>query len=750
MSLKSIASAIFFLAAAAWLSGAAPSPAAAEGTGSDAESLLGKETLAAVRLARDFAHAGTDMQATLLAKIAEQLRERRLLLAQIVEKNPGAMHRLALPRHLADIFPEEARTEIEQHADLEGTLQVIFEEYGDHHLLRHYLISNGRRLPLYFVGAPPDVMSGTRVRAHGMVFGTAAASSEATAMVVDVGATGVELLAAGGTATTSGGTPIPANTFGEQRTAVLLVNFPANPAQPWTVEQARTYVFGTPSDFIRENSSGQTWLSGDVFGWFTIPVDIATCDTSSISWQAQVAAKNAGIDLTQYSKYIYAFPDIGCAWSGLASVGGNPAEAWFDGTLATSGVVAHEIGHTYGLAHSHALEGGAQSFPTNGTAIDYGDVLDTMGSTSAGHFNAFQKQRLGWLDYGSSPMITHVTTSGSYTIKPYAAAGSGPRALQIPQGTDASGLPVSFYLEYRQPTGFDSFLTGSPYAANVLNGVVLHAGTEGDYQSSYLLDMTPQSQTSDWNDPALTVGKSYYDPASGITITTQSVGSSGATVNVTFAAPQCVTATPAMAITPGQGAWVAAGSTVPFTVSVTNTDSSACSSATFALSSLLPSGWTGTFTQPTLTLAPGTTGTATLSVTSPAAATDGYYNLTATSAENGTGKSGSAAATYVVSNTAVNHPPVAVADTATTAVGTAVTISVLANDSDPDGDPLKLLSTTRATSGKVIINSNGTVSYTPNSRFKGTDQFTYTISDGNASATATVTVTVASPTKKGR
>jgi hypothetical protein len=37
--------------------------------------------------------------------------------------------------------------------------------------------------------------------------------------------------------------------------------------------------------------------------------------------------------------------------------------------------------------------------------------------------------------------------------------------------------------------------------------------------------MTPQSQSSDWNDPCLTVGKSYQDPASGVTITTQAMGS---------------------------------------------------------------------------------------------------------------------------------------------------------------------------------------------------------------------------------
>lgn len=739
----------------ACLSDPRPAFTGTQGTNGNEEFLIGKEALTAVELAREYRRAGVGEQQAILKQIAEHLRERGLLLAKVAEKEPGAVHRLMLPKRLLDVFPDACRSGIEQHADLEGTLQVVFEEYGDRHLLRHYLVSNGRRLELRFITSPPSLMNGTRVRAHGIVLGAASDSSTETAMVVDSGSAGIEVLADGGITTTTTSTSvaavIPPNTFGEQKTAVLLINFPAKTTQPWTVEQARTLVFGTPNDFIRENSSGQTWMTGDVFGWLTIPVDISTCDAPTIAWQAQQTAKNAGIDLSSYGRFIYAFPDIGCAWSGLATVGGTPSEAWFDGTLGLSGVVSHEIGHTFGLAHSHAMECGSQVLSSDGTSIDYGDVLDVMGNNSGGHFNAFQKKRLGWLDYGSSPLMSHVVTSGAFDITPYAAPGSTPKALQIPQGTDASGRPVSLFVEYRQPVGFDSFLTGSPYATNVGNGVVVHLGTDGDFQSSYLLDMTPQSQSSDWNDPALTVGKSYYDPASGVTITTQSVGSSGATVNVSYATPQCVPATPTVAVTPAQGAWVAAGSTVQFSITIGNTDSSACSSTTYSLSSLLPAGWLGSYSQQSLNLAPGASGTATLSVTSAADAADGYYNFTVSAVDSANAShKASAIATYVISGTVANQPPVAGADSASTAVNVAVNIPVLANDSDPDGDPLKVSSVTQGMSGTVTANSNGTVTYTPRRRFTGTDQFNYTLNDGKASATAVVTVTVTASSKKGK
>ena len=98
---------------------------------------------------------------------------------------------------------------------------------------------------------------------------------------------------------------------------------------------------------------------------------------------------------------------------------------------------------------------------------------------------------------------------------------------------------------------------------------------------------------------------------------------------------------------------------------------------------------------------------------------------------------------FVISITSVNEAPVAVDDTAGTSENTAVTIDVLNNDSDPDGDALTVDSVTQGAHGSVI-NNGDEVTYTPDSGFSGTDSFTYTVSDGNGGTdTATVTVTVA-------
>jgi large repetitive protein len=117
---------------------------------------------------------------------------------------------------------------------------------------------------------------------------------------------------------------------------------------------------------------------------------------------------------------------------------------------------------------------------------------------------------------------------------------------------------------------------------------------------------------------------------------------------------------------------------------------------------------------------------------------DGIYSVTVTASD---GKGGTVSTTFTY--TVGNPPPVAGNDTATTNEDTPVTVAVLANDTDPDGDPLTVVSAT-APNGTVVIDPDGTVTYTPNPNFNGTDTITYTISDGNGgTSTAIVTVTVA-------
>lgn len=93
-----------------------------------------------------------------------------------------------------------------------------------------------------------------------------------------------------------------------------------------------------------------------------------------------------------------------------------------------------------------------------------------------------------------------------------------------------------------------------------------------------------------------------------------------------------------------------------------------------------------------------------------------------------------------------NRQPAALADNYTVNADTRdTTLNVLANDTDPDGNPLTLISIGERTNGGTVTINAGALLYTPAPGFVGTETFNYTIQDSaGLPATALVTVTVTS------
>ena len=96
-----------------------------------------------------------------------------------------------------------------------------------------------------------------------------------------------------------------------------------------------------------------------------------------------------------------------------------------------------------------------------------------------------------------------------------------------------------------------------------------------------------------------------------------------------------------------------------------------------------------------------------------------------------TGTAGRDTATVTVTVLDVNDPPVADDDTGTTDEDTPVTVPVLGNDSDIDGtlDPASVTVTTNPANGTAADNPDGTITYTPDANFNGTDTFEYEVCD---------------------
>ena len=517
-------------------------------------------------------------------------------------------------------------------ATVEGTVETLVEDHPQQSRTRHFLKTAQGRLEVRFAGREPALRGGARVRASGQLEGN----------VLELSDSGSSSL------TVTAPAPLP-NTFGEQKLAVLLVNFQDDTSQPYTPAQANDVVFGQASAFLRENSRGQTWLTGTSFGWLTLPM-AASCVTSDIASAARAAAAAAGMDLSLYARTAYVFPrNAACGWSGVGTVGGSSSELWINGRLELK-VVAHELGHNFGLQHSHANDCDLTPLGTTCTAYDYGDVADVMGANTAGHFNAFQKERLGWLNAAGQPPITTVTTGGNYSIGAYESATADAKALKVLKGIDAAtGARTWYYLEYRQAVGFDAALAGLYQSNLVSGGVLIRTAREGDRNSSYLLDMTPNTvPTFDMTDAALMPGQAFVDSAAGVTITLTAGTATQASINVSVGAPSgCVRANPGIVLT-GTASGAAPGASLDYSARVTNNDNAGCGASAFNLQTVLLQGWTANLANPTLSLMPGVSAATTLAVVSPANAGAGTYAI-GVNVVNGSSPANSASASSTYS-----------------------------------------------------------------------------------------------------
>ena len=98
--------------------------------------------------------------------------------------------------------------------------------------------------------------------------------------------------------------------------------------------------------------------------------------------------------------------------------------------------------------------------------------------------------------------------------------------------------------------------------------------------------------------------------------------------------------------------------------------------------------------------------------------------------EDGRGGSASANVVVTVLEEGANHAPKAKDDKVKTPKNMAITVYVLTNDKDKDGDELSITGWTQGEHGSVSRSGDATLLYTPNSDYTGKDEFTYTISDG--------------------
>src|SRR5262249_51988077 len=172
-----------------------------------------------------------------IRKIAE---ERRQTLGELMASDPQAVLSAALPNEIRDAAPASVRHLIEERVKLHGAIKIVIEDGPDYSRTYYALATGDKPIALHFAGpSPTTVRRDDPVEVEGVQIGDQMALNS-SAMTPAVAASSAQ--------------PIVPNTFGAQKTLVILVNFPGYDYQPVTPQGAYNLTFNDLSTFFNRSS----------------------------------------------------------------------------------------------------------------------------------------------------------------------------------------------------------------------------------------------------------------------------------------------------------------------------------------------------------------------------------------------------------------------------------------------------------------------------------------------------------------
>ncbi len=320
--------------------------------------------------------------------------------------------------------------------------------------------------------------------------------------------------------------------LGAQDSVVIISTFASSFVDyPWPQDRANAerYFFDDTDSldaYVWEASYGKTWLRGEVYGFYELPLPYSSyCPSAGAClWHMlkthAIAAADPDIDFTRIDRVLLVFGGMPFQFArstrGTQRIRTQEGEitasvSWFDrATMGRSGARAHEMGHGFGARHAYGVSCGehiidvdeeyflAPKLPSTVlelsqqgyffgdrcSVINGADDENSMGGDPdlLRHYSAFQKERYGWLEREQVRVIDRTRPNTVVELEQYELPSDGIKAVKIPvfEGFQPGATPSAFfyyYLEYRREVGFD--------AGSKINGVLVRLAMHPDYPSDF-------------------------------------------------------------------------------------------------------------------------------------------------------------------------------------------------------------------------------------------------------------------------
>jgi putative cell wall-binding protein len=305
-----------------------------------------------------------------------------------------------------------------------------------------------------------------------------------------------QVLSADGADGTAAASTAPAGTGSHQVSVVMAV--PSGAVQDaTTLDEVVSAVEGPVSAYWAAQTAGAVTLSvTDRRDWAPVA---ASCSDPVGLWREAAAS----IGWTPGPRkhllvYVTSAPTSlpGC-YAGLAELGSSLDGGGRMYTRYTDpSVIAHELGHNFGLSHAAGLQcdGPTEGDAATCVADGYRDHYDVMGYSwgQTGSVSGFQLASLGVLPAGQLKDVSPAGGSGTSVLAPL-GGGGGLRAVRLRDGAGGT-----YWVELRAPVGSDAFLGTAANRLRLQTGVVVRQELASVQAATLLLDATP-SPRSGWS-----------------------------------------------------------------------------------------------------------------------------------------------------------------------------------------------------------------------------------------------------------